>query len=572
MSLLDWAVLVGSLVFIVVFGTWKNRHHHDLDSYLVASRNTGWKTIALSVMATQASAITFLSTPGQAYADGMRFVQFYFGLPLAMVVLCVTAVPIYHRLKVYTAYEYLEKRFDPKTRSVATFLFLVQRGLSTGLSIYATAIVLSVILGWNIYVTNLVMGGLVVVYTSLGGAKAVNWTQSHQFLIAMAGVLVAMVVIVRSLPDDVSFLTAAHVAGKLGRMRAIDFSFDLENRYNVWSGLIGGFFLQLSYFGTDQSQVGRYLGGRSIAESRMGLLFNGLVKIPMQFFILFLGAMVFVFFQFTKPPVFFNPVEVRRVASGPEAAKFHDVEVKHDAAFQEKRAAVNELVSAMNDGVKDRVNAAESRLAASQKKFEAVRGEAVELVKRKKAADANDTNYIFLNFVIHHLPVGLVGLILAVVFAASMSSNSAAMSSLASTTCIDVYSRLARKGRPDEHYVRVSKLATVFWGVFAVIFAEYADHFGTLIEVVNILGSLVYPTILGLFLLAFYFPKVRGTAAFWGAIVGELVVIGLWRLTSLSFLWYNVVGCVAVMLVAFVLTAAGIDRSTPSSALTPGSA
>ncbi len=543
MSPLDWAVLVGSLLFIVGFGVWKNRHSTDLHGYLLAGRSTAWHTVAISIMATQASAITFLSTPGQAYADGMRFVQFYFGLPIAMVVLAITAVPIYHRLKVYTAYEYLEGRFDLKTRILSSFLFLVQRGLSTGLSIYATAIVLSVILGWNIYVTNLVMGGLVILYTTAGGAKAVSWTQTHQFVIAMLGVAIAFVVIVHALPANVSFAEATHVAGKLGRLKTVDVSFDPRNRYNLWSGLIGGFFLALSYFGCDQSQVGRYLTGRSIAQSRLGLLFNGLVKVPMQFFILFLGAMVFVFYQFVQPPLLFNPVELANASKGPgAAAAMAELEARHGAAFQARKGAVEDLVAALKTNDQARVLTTQATLVAAEQRFETVRRDAVKVLARHKGAETNDTNYIFLSFVIHYLPVGLVGLILAVVFAASMSSNSAAMNALASTTCVDVYGRLFRKDRPDAHYVAVSRWATVFWGVFAIAFAEFANRLGTLIEVVNILGSLVYPTILGIFLLAFYAKHVRGTAAFIAGVVGECVVISLWAFTDVAFLWYNVLG------------------------------
>jgi SSS family transporter len=538
---LDWAVLSASLVFIVGFGVWKNRHPKDLHGYLLAGRSTAWHTVAISVMATQASAITFLSTPGQAYADGMRFVQFYFGLPIAMVVLSITAVPIYHKLKVFTAYEYLETRFDLKTRAFATFLFLVQRGLSTGLSIYATAIVLSVILGWNIYVTNLVMGGLVIVYTAMGGAKAVSWTQSHQFAIAMLGVAAALVVVFYSLPAGVGISEAAHVAGKMGRLNTVDLTFDPKSRYNLWSGLIGGFFLALSYFGCDQSQVGRYLTGRSVAESRFGLLFNGLVKVPMQFGILFLGAMVFVFYQFVMPPLLFNPVELAR-AERSAPTEVRAIEARHRAAFDERKTAVEGLVAALKSKDAARVSAAEGSVVAAQERFSKVRSDAVKVLARRKGAETNDTNYIFLSFVIHYLPVGLVGLILAVVFAASMSSNSAAMNALASTTCVDVYGRLFRKGQSDSHYVRVSKLATVFWGVFAIAFAEFANRLGTLIEVVNILGSLVYPTILGIFLLAFYFKHVKGTAAFVAGVAGELVVIAMWAFSDVAFLWYNVVG------------------------------
>jgi SSS family solute:Na+ symporter len=566
MCTLDWAVLIGSLLFIVGFGVWKNRHSQDLHGYLLAGRSTAWHTVAISIMATQASAITFLSTPGQAYADGMRFVQFYFGLPLAMVVLSITAVPIYHRLKVFTAYEYLEQRFDLKTRTYASFLFLVQRGLSTGLSIYATAIVLSVILGWNIYVTNLVMGGLVILYTTTGGAKAVSWTQTHQFVIAMAGVGIAFVVIVHSLPQNVSFLEATQVAGKLGRLNTLDLSFDPRNRYNLWSGLLGGFFLALSYFGTDQSQVGRYLSGRSVAQSRLGLLFNGLVKIPMQFFILFLGAMVFVFYQFVAPPLLFNPVELARAKNGPNAAAIADLEARHASAFAERKAAVEGLVGALKTKDQVKVAAAQQGVEAAEKRIESVKKSAVSVIAKRKGAETNDTNYIFLSFVMRYLPTGLVGLILAVIFAASMSSNSAAMNALASTTCVDVYGRLFAKGRADAHYVAVSRLATVFWGVFAIAFAEFANRLGTLIEVVNILGSLVYPTILGIFLLAFYAKHVKGTATFVAGLVGECVVISLWAFTDIAFLWYNVLGTGVVVGLGLALNPLFVSRESRAAA------
>ena len=545
-------MLAASLAFIVGFGVYRNRHCDDLHGYLLASRQAPWYTVLVSIMATQASAITFLSTPGQAYADGMRFVQFYFGLPLAMIVLSITAVPLYHRLKVYTAYEYLETRFDLKTRTLATFMFLLARGLSTGISIYATSIVLSVLLHWNVTVTNLVIGGLVIVYTASGGSKAVNWTQSWQFVIAIGGVVLAFVVIVRSLPGDVSFLDATRVAGKLGRLNTIDFSLDLKNRYNFWSGLIGGFFLALSYFGTDQSQVGRYLGGRSVAESRLGLLFNGLLKIPMQFFILFLGAMIFVFYQFVMPPVFFNPVQTAALRSGDQGAAFAAVEARHKAAFEDKQAAVHGLIAAMRGTDAGRVESEKARVEAAQARFVSARADGAKLLK-VSGTDASDTNYIFLSFVLAHLPSGLVGLILAVVFAASMSSNSAAMNSLASTSVMDVYGRLIAKGRPDAHYLAASRLATVFWGVFAMVTAMYANRLGTLIEAVNILGSLFYGTMLGIFLLAFYFKRVGGTATFAGAIVGEAAVVACWAFSSLSYLWFNVVGCLVVIGVALCI-------------------
>jgi len=552
-SLLDWAVLLGSLGLIVGFGVWRNRHARDMNAYLLAGRSQSARAVAVSIMATQASAITFLSTPGQAYVDGMRFVQFYFGLPLAMIVLSVTAVPLFHRLQVFTAYELLEKRFDLKTRTLGTFLFLVPRALSTGVSIYATAIVLSVLLGWNITITNIVIGGLVILYTATGGSKAVAWTQGWQFAVAILGIVTAFVVIVLSLPD-VSFGEATRVAGKLGKLRTIDLSFDPASRYNIWSGLIGGFFLQLAYFGTDQSQVGRYLGGASVGESRLGLLLNGLLKVPMQFFILFLGAMVFVFYQFVPPPLLFNPVETARIRASAAGPEFRALEARHVEAFTARRAAAEALVQAERSGDASRRAAAATSLQGAHGTLGAVRAEAVALVKAKGVkADTNDTNYIFLRFVLDHLPAGLVGLLLAVVFAASMSSNSAALNALASTTCVDVYGRLLRKGKADSHYVRVSKLATVFWGVFAIGCAMFSNRMGTLIEAVNILGSIFYGTMLGMFLIAFYLKRIGGTATFTGAIVGQLAVLACFAFTKLSYLWFNVVGCAVVIGVAIAV-------------------
>ena len=507
-------------------------------------------------MATQASAITFLSTPGQAFADGTRFVQFYFGLPLAMVVVSVVAVPVYHRLKVFTAYEYLESRFDLKTRTLASFLFLIQRGVSTGISIYATSIVLSVLLGWNIALTNLVIGGIVIVYTTSGGARAVNWTQSWQFLVAIGGIATAFLVTVRSLPEGVGFVDALHVAGRLGRLNTVDWRFDLSTRYNVWSGLVGGFFLALSYFGTDQSQVGRYLGGRSVAESRLGLLFNGFLKVPMQAFILLVGVMVFVFYQFAAPPVFFNPVPLERLRKGPDAAELAAVEARHRDAFEARKAAALSYVEARKSGREDRIGAAGRALEAANDRVGAVRAESLDFVRRRdSSADANDTNYVFLSFVLAYLPAGLVGLVVAVVFAAAMSSNAAALQSLAGTTLVDIYGRLVRKNRPDDHYLRVGRLATVFWGLVAMAVAMFANRLGTLIEAVNILGSLVYGTILGIFVVAFGLPKVRGTPVFFAALVSEAFVLVCWATTKLEFLWFNVVGCVAVVALSLAFQA-----------------
>jgi SSS family solute:Na+ symporter len=550
---LDWVVLFAALVGIVVYGVRKGRRTRDLDDFLVADRRMRWHHVALSIMATQASAITFLATPGQGFADGMRFVQVYLGLPVAMVILSVTAVPIYHRLKVYTAYEYLEGRFDLKTRTLAAFLFLMLRGLSTGVSIYAPSVILSVIMGWDIRIVIFIIGGAVMLYASMGGARAVDNTNFLQFLIIMGGMFVAFVTIVRLLPADVSLLEATHVAGKLGRLNAIDFSFDIHNQYNFWSGLVGGCFLALSYFGTDQSQVQRYLTGESVAQSRLGLLFNGLVKVPMQFFILFLGAMVFAFYQFTAPPVFFNPVEAERARTGQHGAQFRALEAEYSAAFEEKQAAARAYIGALRAGDETAADAASQELKASQEKSNGVRAGAVAIVKEFDAKP-NDTNYVFLNFVTHYMPAGLVGLVLAAVFFASMSSTASEWSALAATTVIDIQRRLVKRDADDRYYFISSKLATVFWGMFAIAFAQYAGQLGSLIEAVNRLGSLFYGTILGIFLLGFYFERVGGTAAFVGALAGELAVLYCFYFTGIAYLWFNVIGALVVVTTALVIT------------------
>ena len=551
---LDWIVLCGAMLGIVLYGVWKGRRSRDLDGFLLADRNLRWHRVALSIMATQASAITFLSTPGQAYTDGMRFVQFYLGLPLAMIVLSATAVPIYHRLKVYTAYEYLEGRFDLKTRSLAAGLFLVQRGLAAGLTIYAPSVILSVIMGWDVRVVILLIGTLVTLYTALGGARAVDNTNFQQMLIIMGGMFVAFFTLIWLLPADVSFSEAVHVAGKAGRLNAVDFSFDLNNQYNFWSGLLGGCFLALAYFGTDQSQVQRYLTGQSVTQSRLGLLFNGIVKIPMQFFILFLGAMVFVFYQFTTPPVFFNPVETNKVLSSPHAAEFREIEARYGEAVAARQAEATKVVGAVRSGDEATAEAAGASLRAAGARAAEIRGQAIEVIKKADPrANANDTNYVFLSFVVRYLPAGVVGLVLAAVFFASMSSTASELSALSSTSAVDFYKRLLKRNADEKHYLRFSKLATVFWGLFAVAFAEYAGHLGSLVEAVNRLGSLFYGTILGIFLLAFYFKRVGGTATFMGAIAGEAAVLYCFFFTKLAFLWYNVVGAVAVVVAALLI-------------------
>lgn len=555
MRTLDWVVLIGSLLFIVVYGSWKGRKNTDLKGYLLSNNDMKWYTIAFSIIATQASAITFLSTPGQAYVDGMRFVQFYLGLPIAMVILSLTAVPIYHKLKVYTAYEYLETKFDYKTRALAAFMFLIQRGLAAGLTIYAPAIILSVLLGWNIYWTNLIIGAVVILYTTIGGSKTVGWTQFQQLIIITIGMFAAFFMIIHLLPDNISFLDSVKVAGKLGRLNAIDFSFDLDNRYSFWSGIIGGLFLQLAYFGTDQSQVQRYLTAESIKQSKLGLLFNGIVKIPMQFSILFIGAMLFVFYQFTAPPLIFNPVETAKIKNSTYAENYEKIENKYKEIFDTKKDKLNAMVSAMRSKDEQSVQQLQDELLTSNNKITELRSEAIDVIsKNDPASDTNDTNYIFLTFVLTYLPAGLVGLVLAAILAASMSSTSSEINSLASTTVVDIYKRLLNKNASGRHYVFITKSATVFWGAFAILFADFANQLGSLIEAVNILGSLFYGTILGIFLLAFFFKKVNATSTFISAILAEIVVISCFVFTGISFLWYNVIGCLLVMILSFLFS------------------
>jgi len=551
---LDWFVLISSLVFIVLYGVWKGRGSKNIEDYLLANRRMRWPTIGLSIMATQASAITFLSTPGQAFVDGMGFVQFYFGLPIAMIIISITAVPIYHKLKVFTAYEYLENRFDLKTRGFAALLFLIQRGLAAGLTIYAPAIILSTILGWNTQITTFIIGVLVIVYTTFGGTKAVSWTHFQQMFIAMFGMFAAFFMILYLLPDDISIMDAGFIAGKMGKLNTIDFTFDLNNRYTVWSGIIAGCFLHLSYFGTDQSQVQRYLTGSSITESRFGLIFNGLAKVPMQFFILLIGAMLFVFYQFEKPPIFFNSVETNKIQNTAYAADYQELEVEYTKAHEDKKTRIRELISAMDDGDQQAVDQAQNNLNLAEGKTKEIRDSAISLMQQNDPdMDPNDTNYIFLTFVTTFLPVGLVGLVIAAIFAASMSSTSAELNSLASTTVVDIYRRMIYKKGNDKHYVVASKVFTVMWGVYAIFLAEYASRLGSLIEAVNILGSLFYGTILGIFAVAFGFKKIRGTATFYAAIVAETLVFVFHIFEITSYLWYNVVGCFGVIVLAHTI-------------------
>jgi SSS family transporter len=562
---LDWIVLAITLLFIVLYGTWKGRGSRNIKGFLLADRSMKWYTVALSIMATQASAVTFTSTPGQAYVDGMRFVQFYFGLPIAMVILCVTVVPIFHRLGVYTAYEYLEKRFDTKTRVLTTLIFLVSRGLAAGITIYAPSLLLSVMLDVNIQVTSLIIGGIVIIYTTSGGVKAVNYSDFLQLIIVMAGMCIAFGMALSLLPKEVSFTDALSISAIMGKLNAIDLSLDFSNRYNVWSGIFGGMFVALAYFGTDQSQVQRYLTGQSVAQSRLGLLFNGMAKVPMQVFILFIGVMVFVFFQFVQPPLIFNPVEAGKVKSGEQAQVFHQLEEKHNSIFLEKSKAIHEYLNAKHQHNERAIQEKKAGLQQIQQRYDAVRKEASNLsATHESESNSGDTNYIFLTFVLTYLPAGLVGLIFACIFTASMSSSSGELSALATISIIDIYKRFIKRGASEKHYLMVSRIMMAFWGLYGILFAQYAGKMGSLVEAVNILGSLFYGTMLGIFVLAFSFKSVKGTSVFIGALAGEAVVFYCFQFTSIAWLWYNVIGCFVVVAVGIILSAFETKRSNHS--------
>ncbi|MCF2518413.1 sodium:solute symporter [Dyadobacter sp. CY351] len=553
MSSLDWIVLSLTLIFVVAYGIYRSREKHTMDSFLLAGQSMPWYHVTLSLMATQASAITFLSAPGQAYTDGMRFVQFYFGLPLAMVVLCITFVPKFGQLKIFTAYEFLERRFDLRTRALTSFLFLLQRGLSTGLSIYAPSLILSAILGWDIMWTNIISGGIVMLYTIAGGSRAVSHTHLQQMGIITVGMVIAGVMVVRFLPNDVSFGDALHVAGKMGKINLIDFTFDLNNRYNVWSGLIGGFFLQLSYFGTDQSQVGRFLTGSSQGQSKLGLAMNGLLKIPMQFMILLVGVLVFAFYQFTNPPLFFNETAVEQVRKTPYAAEYQKLETRHDAIQAAKRPHVMELTRALKKDDEPAIEQSRTALAKIETQVQDVRKQAGAVLSKANGAEINDVNYIFLRFVIDYLPVGMVGLLIAVILLASMGSVASAYNSLASCSIVDIYKRMVHKDDDSRNYVAASRWATFFWGIFCIGVAQYASRLGSMIEAVNILGSLFYGVILGIFLVAFYFPKIGSRAVFFASILGEIFVVLSYWLDLTAFLWLNLIGCALVIFFALII-------------------
>jgi SSS family solute:Na+ symporter len=561
MELFDWFVLIVTLLFIVIYGAWKTNDSKNVEDFILGSKETPWHIIGLSVMATQASAITFLSTPGQAYHDGMGFVQFYFGLPIAMVVVCVIFIPLYHKYKVYTAYEYLGKRFDLRTRSLAAFLFLFQRGLGTGLTIYAPAIILSALLGWNITYLNIIIGVLVIIYTVSGGTKAVNVTQKQQMFIIMLGMFITFFLILYYLPHDITFSNAMHIAGANDKMNIVSFSFDPEEKYTFWTGITGGFFLALAYFGTDQSQVGRYLSGKSVKESQMGLMMNGLLKVPMQFFILLTGVMVFVFFQFNQVPLNFNPNNKIIVDNSPYKKEYHALENKLDALSEDKKVINLLYVDQLNQDYDNPILRKE--MVALSYKEKDLRDRAKEIIsKADKHSETNDKDYVFFHFILNYLPKGLIGLLLAVIISAAMSSTASGLNALASTTTIDIYKRNMREEKSERHYLNATKLFTLFWGIIAILFACIGTIFENLIQLVNIIGSIFYGTVLGIFLVGFYSKRIQSDAIFYSAVFSQITIFIIYYFAiyiypsgeeKLGYLWLNFIGATLTIVVAWLL-------------------
>lgn len=564
MTQIDWIVLLGTLTFIVLYGTYKARGSKNVTDYLKGGNQAHWWTIGLSVMATQASAITFLSTPGQAFHDGMGFVQFYFGLPIAMVIISLVFIPLYHKLNVFTAYEYLESKFDLKTRTITALFFLVQRGLSAGITIFAPSIILSAVLGWNLLYLNILIGILVIIYTVSGGTKAVSITQKQQMAVIFGGMFVAFLIVLNFLPLDVTFSKALEIAGSSGKMDILDFSFDFENRYTFWSGIIGGTFLALSYFGTDQSQVQRYLSGRSVKMSQMGLIMNGFLKVPMQFFILLIGVMVFVFYQFNASPLNFNPSAVKDVLKSEYASEYRGLEKEKELLQSEIKTFQMAYVRMDDTAEKAIVKEKIQNLISSEKDLR--EASKVLIKKANPAAETNDKDYVFIHFILSQLPRGLIGLLLAVILSAAMSSTASELNALGSTTTIDLYRRNS-PGQTERHYVSASRWFTLLWGIIAIVVACTANLFDNLIQLVNIIGSIFYGNILGVFLMAFFVKKISSNAVFFAAIINQLVVIGLflmdkYEIINLPYLWLNFVGCVTVMTIAFLLNMALRKRDT----------
>lgn len=552
----DWTVLCATLVFIVAYGTYKTRQQKNVQDYVKGGSNSRWWTIGLSVMATQASAVTFLSTPGQAFHSGMDFVQFYFGLPIAIVIICIFFIPLYHKLKIYTAYEYLENRFDRKTRTLTAILFLIQRGLAAGISIFAPAIVLSVVLGWNLNLLNIAIGGLVIVYTVSGGTKAVSMTQKQQMTVIFTGMLIAFFLILKYLPSDITFPKALDIAGVSGKMEVLDFSFDFNNRYTVWSGLIGGTFLALSYFGTDQSQVQRYLSGKSVREMRLGLLFNGLLKVPMQFFILFIGVMVFVFYQFNYSPINFNPAAEKVIYKSSYSNEYRALETAQKSLFNKKKTLINAYTKQPSIALKSEIVKANIKDRDLRNQAQQLISMAAEEVEEK--IDTNDKDYVFIHFILNNLPKGLIGLLLAVILSAGMSSTASELNALASTTALDLYKRNTSKVLSDIQMVNVTKWFTLAWGILAIIIACVAYLADNLIQLVNIIGSIFYGNVLGIFLLGFFFKHIKANAVFVAAIATQLIIIGLFLLDrfeiiNLPYLWLNFIGCLIIIILAHLV-------------------
>lgn len=569
MEIIDWIVLISTLLFIVIYGVWKTRKtKNSVEDYVGGGRDSKWWTIGLSVMATQASAITFLSTPGQAFHGGMGFVQFYFGLPIAMIIICLVFIPIYHRLKVYTAYEFLENRFDLKTRSLAAILFLIQRGLAAGITIYAPSIILSAILGWDLRILNIIIGVLVIIYTVSGGTKAVSVTQKQQMFIIMTGMFITFFFILGYLPQDISFSKALKIAGASNKLNILDFSFDTGKRYTFWSGITGGLFLALAYFGTDQSQVQRYLSGKSVRESQLGLIFNGILKIPMQFFILLVGVMVFVFYQYNPSPLNFNPVATKAIMESEGAA---DYKLLQEAQFEleiEKNMAQNKFSAALELKEYNAIEEAKQHIISLNKKDSTNRVAAKALITQAdKDVETNDKDFVFIHFILNNLPNGLIGLLLAVILSAAMSSTASELNALGTITALDLYKRNKRGGTSEKQDVFASKFFTLTWGVIAIAIASVAHLFDNLIQLVNIIGSIFYGNVLGIFLLAFFFKFIKGNAVFFSALITQVVVCVVYYYLiyifpsgeeKLGYLWLNFIGCALVILIAMIFE--GLER------------
>ncbi|MBM3446131.1 MAG: sodium:solute symporter [Bacteroidetes bacterium] len=551
MSFIDWLVLLFTMLLVVLYGVYKGRSTKDIDGYFRSGRQLPWYMVMLSVIGTQASAVTFLSGPGQAYTDGMRFVQYYFGLPLATIVLCITFVPIFHKLNIYTAYEYLEKRFDKKTRTFTSFLFLLSRALSTGISVYAPAIILSSVLDWNIYLTNVIMGGIVIVYSVSGGARAVAYTQQLQLAIIFAGLFLAAYLLIQMMPEGMGLTEALTVGGEFGKMNVIttgmtEDGFNWNDRFNIISGIIGGFFLSLSYFGTDQSQVGRYLTASSIKQSRIGLIMNGIVKIPMQFFILLVGVLVFVYYAYNTSPLYFNDLAISKLKKTAYKEQITQLEKAHQSISDQKKLIIQSGKAHHDENV--------VALKKLQVEGEQLRSKLKSLIKESGIlVETNDTNYVFIRFVMDHMPHGLIGLLIAVIFLAAWGSIAASLNALSSSTLIDFHKQFIKADTTDEEEFRLSRMYTLFWGVFCIVFAQFATNLGSLIEAINILGSWFYGVMLGIFLVAFYLKKVEGNAVFYAAILGELCVLGMYAFTDIGWLWLNVIGAMAVVMFSIVL-------------------